>query len=607
MTRWLRTMAVATFVATAPATVTFLAQDACDGCGTEEEDAEHEGNCGGGGGSHSSGGGHQGPGINLSVPVIFAEGYGLKGLPSSLDHWLRPRPSDVYPDLPEYFNPNEVVVSNGVTYYPQRTTSHWQAGWRDGVPGTPEPATVNWADNLTHRSLTPASMHRIETVLYQDAADTMTAYSLEPLAGRGSKKLHGTTGQTYPSSYRTVFSVSGRFTIEKLIARAGPLDTRVPGMTRAVYDSFTDIRPRGGCNAQVNESGSVVYSYQWPLRQWPIAEALKLGWWRITFSLDPVARYTVTPQKGGTPQEFVVPRNAYFEALDASDIGGTVLFSPTLPDATTSVLEIELVDGAGGGSRPNPNQSHTLTITPPDDGTITTTGVVCGVAGTSCSATHLTGTYLQLTGVPAPGYQMVSWTGDADCQDGVVILDADTSCSARFAIAGGAPPAAGLHRLVVVPPTGGTIFGPAIACGDAGAVCVVDLPAGAVIGLEAVPSPGGAFAGWSAACPGGVVSMTADRVCVPTFTGSTQPPQPPASGLVRLTIVRPAGGTIYAAGIVCGDAGAVCAVDMPVGVTLGLDAVPAVDFAFDGWIGQGCGPQVTLNASLTCTPSFSKK
>ena len=85
MSSWLRTIVLATLAATVPATATFFAQGGCRGCGSgDEEEEEHEGGCGGGGHSGGSGGsgGHKGPGNNLSVPVIFAEGYGLKGLPT---------------------------------------------------------------------------------------------------------------------------------------------------------------------------------------------------------------------------------------------------------------------------------------------------------------------------------------------------------------------------------------------------------------------------------------------------------------------------------------------------------------------------------------------
>jgi hypothetical protein len=190
-------------------------------------------------------------------------------------------------------------------------------------------------------------------------------------------------------------------------------------------------------------------------------------------------------------------------------------------------------------------------------------------------------------------------------------LTDDRTCSPTFS--GGTPPPppppppTGLRRLTVVRPTGGTILGPGINCGTTTNACVVDFPAGIVIGLDAIPDPGSSFGGWSTDCPAGLVNLTLDRTCAPTFTGGTPPPPPPPpppGGLVRLTIVFANGGTVFGAGIVCGDEGSSCTVDMPAGVMLGLDVLDSPGFDFAGWSGEGCGPVVTLNVDRTCTPSF---
>jgi len=566
------------------------------GGGGGHEDQEAGGGPGGGGGG---GGEEEGYGNNLSTPVVFAEGFGILGLPTTVDTGLRPRPEDDNPDVLEYFDPSEVYVKDGVTYYPQQTPSHWQAQWRAGVPGTPEPAIVNWSDNLTRQKWTARSTIRVETVLYQNPTDTMNAYSMQSLLGDSRTEVFGTTGQQYASTYRNVYSVNARIRIEKLLGRAGPVDTSVPAITDAVYESLGVDGP-GGYAAEVNGAGSLIYGYNWALRQASLTNEQKIGWWRLTFQLDPLAEYTIS-EEGGTSQSFSVPRNVAFSAVDAGDTGDDVLHKPTLQNPTTSVLEIEITERRVGG-QPNPTEAYTLTILTPSNGTVKAPGIECGVTGTTCAVTLPVGTWVPLEAVPAPGYEFGAWTGDAECLDGFVVLSANTTCSATF-VSSGPPPATGLVRLTVVRPTGGTIYGAAIVCGDGGSMCTVDLPAGIVIGLDAVPAPGSTFTGWSAECPNGQVTMTANRTCTPTFSGGVPPP-PPSTGFVRLTIVRPAGGTIYAAGIICGDAGDACAVDMPTGIQLGLEAVPTPGFKLDSW-GAGCGPTVTLNAPLTCTPLFT--
>jgi hypothetical protein len=120
-----------------------------------------------------------------------------------------------------------------------------------------------------------------------------------------------------------------------------------------------------------------------------------------------------------------------------------------------------------------------------------------------------------------------------------------------------------------------------------------------------VPDPGSSFVDWSSECPAGLVTLDADRTCAPTFAGGGSPPPPPSGELVRLTIVATTGGTVFGAGIVCGDDGSACTIDLPAGLPLGLEAVPTSGFEFLGWSGAGCGPLVIVDTPRTCTATFA--
>src|SRR5690606_27358377 len=72
----------------------------------------HSGGCKGGGGGGRGGGHEEGPGNNLSVPLVLAEGHGLTGLPSGVDCGLRPRPGETNPSLP-YLDESNFVVLEG--------------------------------------------------------------------------------------------------------------------------------------------------------------------------------------------------------------------------------------------------------------------------------------------------------------------------------------------------------------------------------------------------------------------------------------------------------------------------------------------------------------
>jgi hypothetical protein len=237
-------------------------------------------------------------GNNLSVPVVFAEGHGITGLPVATDTGLRPRPTETNPTLP-FFDSSTVVVKEGITYYPQQTASTWQAGWTVGAPGG-EQVMINWGDNLLARSWNANSVIRVETVLYQQAATTLTGYAMTSLFGTQRDEVFGTTGATTQSGYRTVFAVTPRLIIEKI---TGPGGSVVPGLPRfegSVAAALESDGP-GEYSAEVNGGGSIIYGFNWTLRQWDMPQDQKAGWWRITFTLDPVAKFSVVTEEGATP------------------------------------------------------------------------------------------------------------------------------------------------------------------------------------------------------------------------------------------------------------------------------------------------------------------
>lgn len=84
----------------------------------------------------------------------------------------------------------------------------------------------------------------------------------------------------------------------------------------------------------------------------------------------------------------------------------------------------------GGAPIPNPSPgTMTLTITKRGNGTVTAQGINCG---TDCSESFAQGTSVRSTATPDTGYVFAGWYGDADCLDGVVVMDAARSCGAVF-------------------------------------------------------------------------------------------------------------------------------------------------------------------------------
>lgn len=73
----------------------------------------------------------------------------------------------------------------------------------------------------------------------------------------------------------------------------------------------------------------------------------------------------------------------------------------------------------------------TLTVTAVGRGTITSVppGIACG---DDCTETYLSGSTAGLVAIPATGFAFLGWSGDADCQDGLVTVLANMACTAEF-------------------------------------------------------------------------------------------------------------------------------------------------------------------------------
>ncbi|WP_020677533.1 fibronectin type III domain-containing protein [Geopsychrobacter electrodiphilus] len=251
--------------------------------------------------STTGGGGDSGFGNNLSLPLVFADGYGLTGAeisttivpPYSLTNidpntGLRPTAEELvsltaFPN----FDPDNIYSLNAVDYYEQQTASTWQADWVNGIASDPtavQEVTVNWGDNLASVSFSENSVVRVETVLYQDPPDTLTAYTMDLLYGSGVTEMQGTSAVLYETTRRNVYAVTARLTIDKLDGPGG--NVVFTHFDKAVWENYGSDGP-GGYSAEINVGGSLVFGYNWMLNQDSLPPgALKPGWWRLTFSLD---------------------------------------------------------------------------------------------------------------------------------------------------------------------------------------------------------------------------------------------------------------------------------------------------------------------------------
>lgn len=281
---------------------------------------------------------------NLSNPVIFAEGTGITGLPTAESTGLR---GGSVPYLVEPY------LYNGVTYYLQQTQNSWQADWVNGQPGG-EVVEVDWSDNIVRTTWSASSVIRVEVVLDKELTTPLNGYDMTYLFGEGIAEVWGTTGTKIPASLPTVYSICARHTIQKL---DGPNGNVVGTLyNSAIYDRFGVDGLTYAYAAEVNVPGKIIYGYNWDLGKFDMASIglptePKSGWYRLSYSLDPLATYTVT-DANGTARTFATPCNTVLGAVNPLDQLGTtvpelVLYPAKLVSGTLSTLEIYVKPATG--------------------------------------------------------------------------------------------------------------------------------------------------------------------------------------------------------------------------------------------------------------------
>jgi len=159
--------------------------------------------------------------------------------------------------------------------------------------------------------------------------------------------------------------------------------------------------------------------------------------------------------------------------------------------------------------------------------------------------------------------------------------------------------------LTVTKPTGGTITGAGIECGSHGTRCSTTVKTGEPIELATDPDKGFMWNGFTGDCaPTGRLSMTGPKTCGATFGPVVS--SSPAPTTFRLTITKPEGGTVVAAGgIMCGTNGSTCSADLPSGVPVDLVYNADDGYQFDQFNGDcPATGKMTMTSMKTCGAIF---
>jgi len=251
-------------------------------------------------GSPSGGGGDEGYGNNFAAAIVFADDYGITGLPIAgtwtsdltmidVNTGFRPVTEQVnallaamptVTTLP-YLDPATTFLSGGVTYYKQQTPSTWQGEWARGA-SEQQHVTAKWGDNLISQRFTENSVIRIEMVLSKALAVPMTSYTMKSLYGSQRNEIFGTDGTTYDNLTAFVFAANARLKIQKMDGATNPV----------LYDQgLWEGDGPGFLAGEVNVGGNFTYGFVWALNQQVLPGTIptKSGTWRLTFSLAPEA------------------------------------------------------------------------------------------------------------------------------------------------------------------------------------------------------------------------------------------------------------------------------------------------------------------------------
>jgi hypothetical protein len=277
-----------------------------------------------------------------------------------------------------------------------------------------------------------------------------------------------------------------------------------------------------------------------------------------------------------------------------------------LASNTTYCYRVNAFNSAGNSAYTNDicgttlAASFTLTLSRTGNGTITSSpaGILCG---SDCTEVYTGGTVVKLTAAPASGSTFANWSGNADCSDGSVTMNADMSCTAVFNLLS-------TYTLTVTRSGTGTGTVTSSLGGiNCGSTCTTTLNSGAVVTLTASPASGSSFAGWTgnADCTDGSVTVTSNMGCIATFNSSGYALT--TKVVNEVTPSGTAGGTIVSSptGISCDP---YCSERYGAGVAVTLTPKPAANSRFKSWTGDCAGSStasVTMNANKNCTATFT--
>jgi len=243
---------------------------------------------------------------------------------------------------------------------------------------------------------------------------------------------------------------------------------------------------------------------------------------------------------------------------------------------------------------------HALTVQRAGNGTGTVTSAPDGIdCGVDCDEVLDQGTMVTLTATPETGSAFAGWSGGGCTGTGtcMVTLAAATTVTATFS----------LTTFAVTVTKAGNGAGSVMSTPagiNCGSDCTEDFNYNTMVTLNASPSTGSVFMGWS----GG--GCTGTSACVVTVTQAASVTATFMLTTPALTIEKSGNGSGSVSSNPVGiDCGSDCSENYNYGSMITLSATPSTGSTFTGWSGGGCTGTsdctVTLNGATTVTATFT--
>jgi uncharacterized repeat protein (TIGR01451 family) len=116
--------------------------------------------------------------------------------------------------------------------------------------------------------------------------------------------------------------------------------------------------------------------------------------------------------------------------INAPDAEGTIINTATV---SSTIFDPDDTDNSDSEETLVTNQQFSLTVNKEGSGSGTVTSGPLGInCGDDCSEVYTVDTVVTLTAIPDSGSTFTGWTGDPDCSDGVITMNANKTCIATF-------------------------------------------------------------------------------------------------------------------------------------------------------------------------------